>query len=87
MSCYRWIISGMVLGWLILLPIPSLGLTMEEEIKLLKARIELLEKKLVEKSELDILRAEQSQTREIVAKLDHLEKDIHDLKGDHHRGI
>src|SRR3990172_7390450 len=49
MSCYRWIISGMVLGWLILLPIPSLGLTMEEEIKLLKARIELLEKKLVEK--------------------------------------
>ena len=45
------------------------------------------EKKLVEKSELDILRAEQSQTREIVAKLDHLEKDIHDLKGDHHRGI
>ena len=45
------------------------------------------EKKLVEKSELDILRAEQSQTMEIVAKLDHLEKDIHDLKGDHHRGL
>ena len=45
------------------------------------------EKKLVEKSELDILKAEQSQNREIVAKLDHLEKDIHDLKGDHHRGI
>jgi len=45
------------------------------------------EKKLVEKSELDILKAEHQQTKEIVAKLDHLEKDIHDLKGDHHRGI
>jgi len=45
------------------------------------------EKKLVEKSELDILKAEHQQTKEIVAKLDHLEKDIHDLKGDHHRGL
>jgi len=45
------------------------------------------EKKLVEKSELDILRAEQSQTMEIVAKLDHLEKDIHDLKSDHRHNL
>jgi len=45
------------------------------------------EKKLVEKSELDILKAEHQQTKEIVAKLDHLEKDIHDMKGDHHRGL
>ena len=45
------------------------------------------EKKLVERSELDILKAEHQQTKEIVAKLDHLEKDIHDLKGDHHRGL
>ncbi len=45
------------------------------------------EKKLVERSELDILKAEHQQTKEIVAKLDHLEKDIHDIKGDHHRGL
>ncbi len=45
------------------------------------------EKKLVEKSELDILKAEHMQTKEIVAKLDHLEKDIHDLKGDHRHSL
>ena len=45
------------------------------------------EKKLVEKSEIDILRAEQAQTKEIVAKLDHLEQDIHDIKSDHRRGL
>lgn len=37
------------------------------------------EKKLVEKSEIDILKAEHQQTKEIVAKLDHLEKDIHSI--------
>ena len=41
----------------------------------------------MEKSELDILKAEHMQTKEIVAKLDHLEKDIHDLKGDHRHSL
>ena len=41
------------------------------------------EKKLVEKSEIDILKAEQSQTREILNKLEHLEHDIHEIKTDH----
>jgi len=45
------------------------------------------EKKLVEKSELDILKAEHMQTREIVAKLDHLGKDIHDMKSDHRHSL
>ena len=40
------------------------------------------EKKLVEKSEADILKAEKTQTQEILAKLDHLENDIHKLNGD-----
>ena len=38
------------------------------------------EKKLVEKSEMDILKAEKTQTAEIIAKLDHIEKDVHELK-------
>ena len=29
---------------------------------------------------MDILKAEQSQTKEIVAKLDHLEKEVHDIR-------
>ena len=45
------------------------------------------EKKLVEKSEMDILKAEHTQTREIVAKIEHLEKDIHEIKADHHRSL
>ena len=45
------------------------------------------EKKLVERSEMDILKAEQSQTKEIVAKLDHLEKEVHDIKADHRHNI
>jgi len=45
------------------------------------------EKKLVEKSELDILKAEHTQTKEIVAKLDHLEKDIEGLKSDHRHNL
>ena len=45
------------------------------------------EKKLVEKSEADILKAEKTQTQEILAKLDHLEKDVHDLKSDHRHSI
>ena len=45
------------------------------------------EKKLVDKSELDILKAEHMQTREIVAKLDHLGKDIHDMKSDHRHSL
>ncbi|MSR70522.1 hypothetical protein EXS62_00575 [Candidatus Kaiserbacteria bacterium] len=45
------------------------------------------EKKLVEKSELDILKAEESQTTEIMRKLEHLEKDIHELKGDHRHNV
>ena len=40
------------------------------------------EKKLVERSEADILKAEKTQTQEILAKLDHLENDIHKLNGD-----
>ena len=40
------------------------------------------EKKLVERSELDILRAEQTHTEEILEKLDHLEDDIHNIKSD-----
>lgn len=40
------------------------------------------EKKLVEKSEAEILKAEKTQTAEILAKLDHLEDDIHALKAD-----
>jgi hypothetical protein len=35
------------------------------------------EKKLVERSEKDILQAEKTQTEEILSKLNHLEKDIH----------
>jgi hypothetical protein len=38
------------------------------------------EKKLVEKSEQEILRAEESTTQQIISKLDHLEKDVHELK-------
>jgi hypothetical protein len=45
------------------------------------------EKKLVEKSELDILKAEHSQTKEIVAKLDHLEKEVHEIKTDHRHNL
>ena len=45
------------------------------------------EKKLVERSEADILKAEHAQTKEIVAKLDHLEKDVHDLKSDHRHSL
>lgn len=45
------------------------------------------EKKLVERSELDILRAEQTQTEEILAKLEHLEEDIHNIKSDKRHGI
>jgi len=37
------------------------------------------EKKLVERSEKDILQAEKTQTQEILSKLDHLEKDIHEI--------
>jgi hypothetical protein len=37
------------------------------------------EKKLVEKSEMDILKAEKAQTAEIIDKLEHLEKDIHNF--------
>lgn len=35
------------------------------------------EKKLVDKTEKEILQAEKAQTAEIVARLDHLERDIH----------
>lgn len=35
------------------------------------------EKKLAEKSEKDLLAAEQTQTAQILSKLDHLERDIH----------
>lgn len=35
------------------------------------------EKKLVDKTEKEILQAEKTQTTEILAKLDHLERDIH----------
>ncbi len=45
------------------------------------------EKKLVERSELDILKAEHSQTKEIVAKLDHLEKEVHEIKTDHRHNL
>ncbi len=45
------------------------------------------EKKLVEKSEIDILKAEQSQTKEIVTRLDHLEKDIHEIKSAHRNSL
>src|SRR3989344_305655 len=45
------------------------------------------EKKLVERSELDILRAEQTHTEEILAKLDHLEDDIHNIKSDKRHGL
>ena len=38
------------------------------------------EKKLVEKTEQEILKTEKSATEKILAKLDHLEQDIHDLK-------
>jgi len=41
------------------------------------------EKKLVEKSELDILKAEHDAAKQIIEKIDHLEKDIHELKSDH----
>lgn len=39
------------------------------------------EKKFVEKKEKVLLEAEKSQTAEIVAKLDHLEHDLHELMG------
>lgn len=45
------------------------------------------EKKLVEKSEMDILKAEHTQTKEIITKLDHLEKDIEGLKNDHRHSL
>ena len=45
------------------------------------------EKKLVEKTETDILRAEKAQTAEILAKLDHIEDDMHKLRGDKRHGI
>ena|SRR3990167_5648471 len=38
------------------------------------------EKKLVEKTEQEILKTEKSATEKILAKLDHLEQDVHDLK-------
>ncbi|MBP9710842.1 MAG: hypothetical protein KBD50_01080 [Candidatus Pacebacteria bacterium] len=38
------------------------------------------EKKLVEKTEQEILKAEKTTTDQILAKLDHLEQDIHELK-------
>ena len=41
------------------------------------------EKKLVEKSELDILKAEHDAAKQIIEKIDHLEKDIHEIKSDH----
>jgi len=41
------------------------------------------EKKLVERSELDILKAEHDAAKQIIEKIDHLEKDIHELKSDH----
>lgn len=37
------------------------------------------EKKLADKNEKEILQAEKTQTAEILAKLDHLENDIHEL--------
>ena len=38
------------------------------------------EKKIAEKTEKEILKAEKTATEQILTKLDHLEKDIHDLK-------
>jgi hypothetical protein len=38
------------------------------------------EKKVAEKSEQEILKAEKSATEQILAKIDHLEQDIHELK-------
>lgn len=40
------------------------------------------EKKLVEQEEQDILEAGESQTKEILAKIDHLEHDMHALAGE-----
>lgn len=40
------------------------------------------EKKLVDRSEKEILEAGKSQTEEILSKLNHLEQDIHKLNGD-----
>ena len=45
------------------------------------------EKKLVERSEKEILESSKSQTEEILAKLDHLEEDIHKLNGDERPGV
>ena len=45
------------------------------------------EKKLVEKSEMDILKAEHTQTKEIIAKIDHLEKEVHEIKSDHRHSL
>jgi hypothetical protein len=45
------------------------------------------EKKLVEKSEADIISAERAATKEILTKLDHLEKDIHAIKEKERHGI
>ena len=41
------------------------------------------EKKLVERSDIDILKAEHDAAKQIIEKIDHLEKDIHELKSDH----
>lgn len=40
------------------------------------------EKKLAEKTEQEILKAEKSATEQILSKIDHLEKDIHEIKKD-----
>jgi hypothetical protein len=45
------------------------------------------EKKLVEKSEIDILKAEKAQTKEIIGKLEHIEHDIHAMRGEPERII
>jgi hypothetical protein len=45
------------------------------------------EKKLVEREEVEILKAEETQTKEIMAKLDHIQHDIHALNGEPERII
>lgn len=40
------------------------------------------EKKLAEKTEADILKAEADTTEKILNRLEHIEKDIHDLRGE-----
>ena len=39
-------------------------------------------KKLVEKGEKEIIQSSQSHTKEILDKLEHLEEDVHELKGE-----